>query len=84
MYAKFSKCEFWLPEVKFLSHVVSRSRVAVDSSKIEAVMNWEQPKTVFKIHSFLGLVSYYRQFMKDFSRLAAPMAQIMKKGICFV
>ena len=60
LYAKFSKCEFWLPEVKFLGHVISKSKLDVDSSKIEVVMNWERPKTVFEIRSFLGLTSYYR------------------------
>ncbi|XP_057493150.1 uncharacterized protein LOC130778637 [Actinidia eriantha] len=84
LYAKFSKCEFWLPEVKFLGHVVSGSGVAVDSSKIEAVMNWERPKTVFEIRSFLGLAGYYRRFVEDFSRLAAPMTRLTRKGIRFV
>ena len=59
LYAKFSKCEFWLPEIKFLGLVVSENSVAVDDSKIEAVMNWERQKTVFEIYSFLGLVGYY-------------------------
>ena len=84
LYAKFSKCEFWLPEVKFLGHVVSGSGVAVDSSKIVAVMNWERPKTVFEIRSFLGLAGYYRRFVEDFSRLAAPMTRLTRKGIRFV
>ncbi|XP_057479179.1 uncharacterized protein LOC130766528 [Actinidia eriantha] len=84
LYAKFSKCEFWLPEVKFLGQVVSGSGVAVDSSKIEAVMNWERPKTVFEIRSFLGLAGYYRRFVDDFSRLAAPMTRLTRKGIRFV
>ncbi|XP_057506500.1 uncharacterized mitochondrial protein AtMg00860-like, partial [Actinidia eriantha] len=84
LYAKFSKCEFWLPEVRFLGHIVSGSGVAVDSSKIEAVMNWERPKTVFEIRSFLGLAGYYRRFVEDFSRLAAPMTRLTRKGIRFV
>ena len=58
LYAKFSKCEFWLPEVKFLSHFVLESGVVVDSSKIETVMSWEQPKTVFEIRNFLRLADY--------------------------
>ena len=84
LYTKFSKCEFWLPEVKFIGHVVSGSEVAVDSSKIEMVMSWERPKTVFKIYSFLGLASYYRRFLEDFSCLAAPMTRLTRKGIRFV
>ena len=67
LYAKFSKCEFWLTEVKFLGHVVSTSGVLVDPEKIEAVMSWERPKSVFEIRIFLGMAGYYRGFIKDFS-----------------
>ena len=73
LYAKFSKCEFWLTKVKLLGHVVSASRVSVDPEKVEAVMSWEKPKSVFEIRSFLGLTGYYRRFIEDFSQLAAPM-----------
>ena len=60
MYTKFSKCEFWLIEVKFLGHVVSALGVSVDLEKVEAVMKSKRPKSVFEIHSFLGLAGYYR------------------------
>ena len=53
LYAKFSKCEFWLTEVRFLGHVVSASSVLVDPEKVEAVISWERPTLVFKIRSFL-------------------------------
>ena len=53
--AKFNKCEFWLTEVRFLGHVVSASSVSVDPKKVEAVMSWERMKSVFEIHSFLGI-----------------------------
>ena len=62
LYAKFSKCEFWHTEVRFLVHVVSASDVLVDPEKVEAVMSWERPKSVFEIRSFLGLAGYYRRF----------------------
>ena len=81
MYAKFSKCEFWLNEVKFLGHVVSFSGVSVDLEKVEAVMSWERPKSVFEIRSFLGLVGYYKRFIEDFSRLAAPMSRLTRKKV---
>ena len=60
LYAKFSKCEFWLIEVIFLGHVVSTSGVSVNPEKVEAVMSWERPNSVFEIRSFLGLAGYYR------------------------
>ena len=81
MYAKFSKCEFWLTEVRFLRHVVSASGMSVDPEKVEAVMNWERPKSVSKIGSFLGLAVYYRRFIEDFSRLAAPMMRLTQKEV---
>lgn len=84
LYAKFEKCEFWLEEVKFLGHVVSEGGVAVDPSKVDAVLNWVPPKSVTEIRSFLGLAGYYRRFIKDFSRIAAPMTQLTRKGISFV
>ena len=83
LYAKFSKCEFWLTEVKFLGHVVSASGVLVDPNKVEAVMSWERLKSVFKIRSFLGLAGYYKRFIKDFSQLAAPMTRLIEKGVKF-
>ena len=84
LYAKFSKCEFWLAEVDFLGHVISASGMLVDPGKVEAVMSWERPKSVFEIRSFLGLVGYYRRFIKDFSRLAAPMTRLTRKEVKFV
>ena len=75
LYAKFSKCEFWLIEVRFLGHMVSASEVSVDPEKVEAVMSWERPKSVFEIRSFLGLARYYRIFIEDSSRIAAPMTR---------
>ena len=83
LYAKFSKCEFWLIEVKSLGHVVSASGVSMDPKKVEAVMSWERQKLVFEIRSFLGSARYYRRFIKDFSRLAAPMTRLTLKEVKF-
>ena len=79
LYAKFSKCEFWLAGVKLLRHIVSDSSVLVDPKKVEAVMSWERPKSVFKIRSFLGLAGYYKRFIEDFSQLATPMTRMTRK-----
>ena len=68
LYAKFSKCEFWLTDVKFLGHVVSASGVSINPEKVVAIMSWERPKSVFEIRYFLGLAGYYERFIKDFSR----------------
>ncbi|XP_022032881.1 uncharacterized mitochondrial protein AtMg00860-like [Helianthus annuus] len=73
LYVKFSKCEFWLREVQFLGHVISEQGIQVDPSKIEAIMNWEAPKTPSEIRIFLGLASYYRRFIENFSRIATPL-----------
>nr|ABA95128.1 retrotransposon protein, putative, Ty3-gypsy subclass [Oryza sativa Japonica Group] len=79
LYAKFSKCDFWLSEVKFLGHVISAQGVAVDPSNVESVTKWTPPKTVSQIRSFLGLAGYYRRFIENFSKIAKPMTQLLKK-----
>ena len=83
LYAKFSKCEFWLIEVKFLGHVVSALGVSIYLDKVEAVMSWERPKSVFEIRNFLGLAGCYKRFIEDFSRLVAPMTRLTRKGVKF-
>jgi hypothetical protein len=84
LYAKFSKCEFWLDSVKFLGHTISKDGISVDPSKVQEVMDWKPPKSVHQIRSFLGLAGYYRQFIPDFSRIAKPMIELLKKGDKFV
>ena len=64
-------------------HVVSTLGVSMDPEKVEAIMSWERPKSVFEIRSFLGLAGYYRRFIKDFSRLAAPMTRLTRKEVKF-
>ncbi|GJS27333.1 putative reverse transcriptase domain-containing protein [Tanacetum coccineum] len=73
VYAKFSKCEFWLREVQFLRHVINGNRIHVDPSKIEAVKNWKAPRTPIEVRSFLGLAGYYCRFIKNFFKRAKSL-----------
>ncbi|GJY68289.1 putative reverse transcriptase domain-containing protein [Tanacetum coccineum] len=80
LYAKFSKCEFWLQEVQFLGHMVNQNGIHVDPSKIKAVKNWKAPTTPSKIRSFLGLAGYYRRFIVNFSKIAKPLTSLTQKN----
>ncbi|KAI3736778.1 hypothetical protein L2E82_26765 [Cichorium intybus] len=84
LYAKFSKCEFWIGEVQFLGHVVNKDGIKLDPAKIEAVMNWEKPKNPTEIRSFLGLAGYYRRFIEGFSKIACSLTSLTKKNEKFV
>ena len=72
LYAKFSKCEFWLSKVPFLCHILSRDGISLDPSKVQEVMDWKAPTLVHEVWSFLGLPGYYRHFIPDFPRLLSP------------
>ncbi|KAE8721419.1 Detected protein of unknown function [Hibiscus syriacus] len=84
LYAKLSKCEFWLSEVTFLGHIVSADGIQVDPSKVEAIMNWKQSRNISEIRSFLGLAGYYRRFVEGFSLIAAPLTKLLRKDVPFV
>src|SRR5579883_402780 len=84
LYAKFSKCEFWLDSVKFLGHTISSGGIAVDPSKVQEVMDWKPPTSVHQIRSFLGLAGYYHRFIPNFSKIAKPMTEWLKKEAKFV
>ncbi|GJT55707.1 putative reverse transcriptase domain-containing protein [Tanacetum coccineum] len=79
LYAKFSKYEFWLREVQFLGHVINGDGIHVDPSKIEAVKNWETPRTPSEVRSFLGLAGYYRRFIENFSKIAKSLTILTQK-----
>ncbi|KAH9705011.1 Endonuclease [Citrus sinensis] len=83
LYAKFSKCEFWLDKVVFLGHVISAEGIYVDPQKIEAVVNWERPTNVTEVRSFLGLAGYYRRFVEGFSKIAIPLTRLTRKNAKF-
>ena len=83
LYAKFSKCEFWLNQVAFLGHVISGEGILVDPTKIEAMMKWLRPMSVTKVRNFLGLARCYRRFVEGLSAIATPLTHLLKKETRF-
>jgi hypothetical protein len=83
LYAKFSKCEFWMEKVAFLGHVLSVECITVDPSKVESVTKWEQPLNVTDVRSFRGMAGYYRRFIENFSKIAKPMTELLKNTTKF-
>ncbi|GJY07621.1 putative reverse transcriptase domain-containing protein [Tanacetum coccineum] len=83
LYAKFSKCEFWIPKVQFLGHVIDSQGIHVDPAKIESIKDWASPKTPTEIRQFLGLAGYYRRFIEGFSKIAKPMTKLTQKKVAF-
>ncbi|GJS86373.1 putative reverse transcriptase domain-containing protein, partial [Tanacetum coccineum] len=82
-YAKFSKCEFWIPKVQFLGHVSDSQGIHVDPAKIESIKDWASSKTPTKIRQSLGLAGYYRRFIERFSKIAKPMTKLTQKKVAF-
>jgi hypothetical protein len=80
LYAKFSKCEFWIDKVPFLGHIISNGGIAVDPIKVKEIVVWSIPTTVTEVQSFLGLAGYYRRFIEGFSKVSKPMTSLLEKG----
>ncbi|GKF63403.1 putative reverse transcriptase domain-containing protein, partial [Tanacetum coccineum] len=83
MYAKFSKCDFWLLKVQFLGHVINSEGIHVDPAKIESIQDWASPKTLTEIRQFQVLAGYYRRFIEGFSKIAKPMPELTQKNTKF-
>ena len=79
MYAKLSKCEFWMDEVQFLGHVISAKGIAVNAAKVKAAVKWKSSKSATEIRSFVELASYYRRFIEGFSKIVAPLTLLTRK-----
>nr|GFA31881.1 reverse transcriptase domain-containing protein [Tanacetum cinerariifolium] len=79
LYAKFSKCEFWIPKVQFLGHMIDSQGIHVDPAKIESIKDWASPKSPTEIRQFIGLIGYYRRFIEGFSKIAKPMTKLTQK-----
>jgi hypothetical protein len=79
LYTKLSKCEFWLEQVAFLGHAISKGGISVDPSKVQDVLSWEAPTSVSDIRSFLRLAGYYQRFIEGFSKISKPMTELLEK-----
>nr|GEY12767.1 putative reverse transcriptase domain-containing protein [Tanacetum cinerariifolium] len=83
LYAKFSKCEFWILKVQFLRHVIDSEGIHVDPAKIKSIKDWASPKSPTEIHQFLGLAVYYRRFIEGFSKIAKSITKLTQKNVKF-
>jgi hypothetical protein len=80
LFLKQFKCVFGASEVEYLGHLVGKDGVRVDPKNIEAMQDWSHPKTLKRLHGFLGLTGYYRKFVKNYGKIAAPLTALLKKN----
>ena len=84
LYAKESKCEFFAEEVKYLGHIISRDGIRMDREKVQAILEWLEPKNLEELQIFLGMSGFYRRFIRDYAKIAVPMTNQLKgKGKTF-
>jgi hypothetical protein len=81
LYAKLSKCEFWISEVMFLGHIINRDGLALDPKKVADIIDWKAPRDVWGIKSFIGMAGYYRRFIEGFFKIARPMTTLLAKKV---
>lgn len=80
LYAKFSKCQFRVPHVDYLGHVISREGVAAGPSKVQAIQQWTTPNSLTTLRGFLGLTGYYHRFVKNYASIAGPLTDLLEKN----
>jgi hypothetical protein len=80
LYGKFSKCEFWLDEISFIRHIISKGGISADLAKVTTIVSWKISSSVTEVRSFLGLAGYYWRFIEGFSKIAKPMTSLLEKG----
>ncbi len=83
LYAKLSKCEFWLNEISFLGHIMSADGIRIDPKKIEAIVEWKPLKNATEVRNFLGLGGYCTRFVKGFSLIVTPLTILLHKNVKF-
>jgi hypothetical protein len=79
LYAKLSKCEFWLNQVAFLGHIISKGGISMYPSKVQGVLSWNAPTSIGDIRSFLRVAGYYWRFIKGFSKISKPMTELLER-----
>jgi hypothetical protein len=80
LFIKRSKCTFGSPSVAYLGHIISAQGVAMDLAKVQAIHDWSAPRSTCAMHDFLGLAGYYRKFVHDYCKIAAPLTSLLKEG----